>query len=535
MKQHKKAMSALLLAMIITSTMPVMAMADVGDGAIIEVSSSAEETTVREVMVTESYSRQAMMGINYTLVGEFGGNMAWNLSNEGVLTISGEGEMEFEDDKAPWFEYTDLIEKVVITEGVTSIANEAFYSCRQLKEVELPDSLSSIGEKAFCYSRELEQITIPKNVKSIGAQAFNTYGELTELNVQSGNKYFSSSEGVLFNKDKTTLIQYPSNKTGKSYKIPETVTEIGDHTFAYSKLKEIDIPDSVEVIGERAFFSAAIEEFNIPASVKEIRSWAFAGCGEVESFSVAKANKYYCADANDVLYNKDMTVLMNFPAEKDLESYIIPNGVVTIADHAFDSPGLFNISIPDSVEYIEEYAFSNCYNLNQIELPADLKELGWGAFDYCENLKEIVLPDALDTIQFDTFRGCVSLKKVVLPKNLTTIEDYAFFGCDSLMDGVVYYDGEEENWNKIDIWEGNESLLNATIHFTVEEEVSVGNINGDNDINSADVNLLYRGIMDFEELSEEQQVAADVNSDGKVNSADVNLLYRYVMGYAELQ
>lgn len=534
MKQHKKVMSVLLSSLMITNAMPVMVMADVGDEEIIEINSSTEKTVVREVMVTESSSRQAMMGINYTLVGEFGGNMVWDLSNEGVLTISGEGEMEFEDGKAPWYDEMDSIVKVIVNEGVTSIADEAFYSCRQLKEVELPDSLISIGEKAFCYSRNLEQITIPKNVKIIGAQAFNTYGELTELNVQSGNKYFASSEGVLFNKDKTALIQYPSNKTGKSYAIPATVTEIGGHAFAYSKLKEIDIPYGVEVIGERAFFSAAIEEVNIPASVKEIQPWAFAGCGSVEAFNVAAENKYYCADENGVLYNKDKTVLMNFPAEQDLESYAIPAGVVTIADHAFDSPGLFNISIPDSVEYIEEYAFSNCYNLNQIELPADLKELGWGAFDYCENLKEIVLPDALDTIQFDTFRGCVSLKKVVLPKNLTTIEDYAFFGCDSLMDGVVYYDGEEENWNKIDIWEGNESLLNATIHFTVEEEVSVGNINGDNDINSADVNLLHRYIMDYEELSEEQQVAADVNSDGKVNSADVNLLYRYVMGYAEL-
>ncbi|MBP5477527.1 MAG: leucine-rich repeat domain-containing protein [Paludibacteraceae bacterium] len=232
--------------------------------------------------------------------GTCGKNLTWFFNKEdGILTIKGSGEMySYEKEPIPWDGYE--IKKVVISQGVLNICPSAFEDCRKLESIEIPDTVTSIGDSAFAdclsltsikipnsvtnigawaflgchgltsikipnsiisighnafYCESLTSIEIPNSVKSIGYRAFAECGFLTAIDVAKDNPNYCSENGVLFNKDKTTLIQYPACRYDERYYIPNSVTSINDGAFLNCwKLKNIIIPDRVESIGEYAFY-----------------------------------------------------------------------------------------------------------------------------------------------------------------------------------------------------------------------------------------------------------------------------------------
>ena len=142
---------------------------------------------------------------------------------------------------------------VTISNSVTSIGRRAFYKCSGLTSVTIPNSVTSIGEDAFNSCSGLTSVTIGNSVTSIGEAAFYKCTGLTSINVASDNSNYCSVDGVLFNKDKTTLIQYPGGKQG-AYTIPNSVTRIGDYAIYYcTGLTSVTIPNSVTSIGYEAF------------------------------------------------------------------------------------------------------------------------------------------------------------------------------------------------------------------------------------------------------------------------------------------
>ncbi|MBP3467137.1 MAG: leucine-rich repeat domain-containing protein, partial [Paludibacteraceae bacterium] len=153
--------------------------------------------------------------------GTCGHKLTWTLDNEGLLTISGEGKMENYGFFDSPFKNTNVT-KVEISQGVTSIGESAFSGCKALTSIEIPNSVTSIGLGAFLGCEALTSIEIPNSVTSIGSYAFEGCEALTNINISDGNANYASVNGVLYDKEKKTLIRCPQTKT--SIEIPNSVT-----------------------------------------------------------------------------------------------------------------------------------------------------------------------------------------------------------------------------------------------------------------------------------------------------------------------
>lgn len=237
--------------------------------------------------------------------GDNGSNVTWSLDDDGTLTISGSGKIEDyrSDIDQPWYSNRSDITSVVIEPGVTSIGSLAFYECSNLTSITIPsgfisigdyafwnctgltsitiqNGVTSIGTGAFWNCTGLTSITIPSSVTSIGVNVFYNCTGLTDITVDSNNSSFCSESGVLFNKDKTTLIYYPLGKNDSSYTIPDGVTVIEQYAFyCNSKLTSVTIPSGVTSIGEMAFRECSgLTSVIVPSSVTSIEYNAFWCC-----------------------------------------------------------------------------------------------------------------------------------------------------------------------------------------------------------------------------------------------------------------
>ena len=205
-----------------------------------------------------------------------GSNLTWTLDSEGVLTISGSGDMyDYGLFDAPWYGIRSLVKSAVIADGVTSIGEKAFLYCTSLTSVTIPDSVTSIGSGAFYYCTSLTSVTIPDSVTSIGEYAFYDCTSLTSVT------------------------------------IPDSVTSICDNTFdGCTSLTSVTIPNSVTSIGKGAFSNCkSLTSVTIPDSVTRIGVGAFASCTSLTSVtipdSVTRINNgafYDCTSLTDVYY-----------------------------------------------------------------------------------------------------------------------------------------------------------------------------------------------------------------------------------------
>ena len=290
------------------------------------------------------------------------------------------------------------IPKTIDGKSVTSIGKYAFYYCSSLTSITIPDSVTSIGAQAFDGCTSLTSVTIPDSVTEIGDYAFQNCTSLTSVT------------------------------------IPDSVTSIGNWAFENcTSLTNITIPDSVTSIGDWAFRDCtSLTSITIPNSVTSIGDWAFESCTSLTAIDVEAGNSNYTS-VNGVLFNKDKTELICYPAGKTDKSYNIPDSVTSIGYYAFqDCSSLTSITIPSSVTSIGGSAFSGCTSLTSITIPDSVTSIGDLAFSGCTSLTSITIPDSVTEIGSSAFSGCTSLTSITIPDSVTSIGDLAFSGCTSL-------------------------------------------------------------------------------------------------------
>ncbi|MDE6023169.1 MAG: leucine-rich repeat domain-containing protein, partial [Muribaculaceae bacterium] len=359
---------------------------------------------------------------------------------------------------------------VTIPNSVTIIGKYAFKDCYNLTSVIIPNSVTSIGDHAFDYCRRLTSVTIPNSVTSIGDYVFVVCDKLTDIFVEDGNEYYASDKGVLYNRDKTVLIQCPGGKT--EYEIPTTVTSIGNSAFYYCRgLTSVTIPNSVTSIGEEAFYGcSSLISVTIPNSVTSIGEYAFRDCSSLTSVSIPNSvtsigfgSFLECTALKSVTIPNSMTSISacTFQGCKTLESVTIPSSVTVIENDAFSGCALLkSVTIPNSVKEISNAAFSNCTSLKSMTIPSSVKYIATATFNNCSSLESVTIPNSVTFIGSFAFKGCSSLKSLTIPNSVTNIRNSAFSYCDSLKTIKL-----SDNLTSIEcgLFEGCSSLLSLEI------------------------------------------------------------------------
>ena len=269
-------------------------------------------------------------------------------------------------------------------------------------------TVSSINLTLFNSNNTITKIIIPKTVKNsefggmdgITWNPFSDCLSLETIEVDKDNPAMFSIDGVLFNKDKTTIISYPAASPRESYSVPNGVTTMTGHAFINNQhLKKIVLPLSMETLEVRSFAnSKSLEEINIPSKVKILPGHLFEDCIK-------------------------------------LKSVLIPDGVDNIGAYAFEGcSSLESISIPESVSTIGVGTFKGCTSLKSVFLSPNLKVIPYEMFADCSNLTEFMIPFGITSIGYDAFAGCTAMQSVDLPSSINFIGSYAFRNISNLKD-----------------------------------------------------------------------------------------------------
>lgn len=219
----------------------------------------------------------------------------------------------------------------------------------------------------------------------------------------------------------------------KSIRLPQNLTRVESSSFdGCSSLEEVVLSEQLTYIGDRAFMGTGITSLHLGGKVSYIGQSAFASCRSLSDLQVSPDNPYYLTEDN-VLFDKEKTVLKYYAYLKENSEYNIPEGVTAIEMNAMNgNPNLKLVRFPKSLLRIGESAFSGCEQLDGIEWNEALQVIESGAFSACEKLRTVCLPFQIEIIPQGCFMGCSSLEYVVLPKDLEEIGSEAFCSCQSL-------------------------------------------------------------------------------------------------------
>lgn len=329
------------------------------------------------------------------------------------------------------------LETVVLGDGIKKISNSLFEGCASLSDINIPASVTEIYGSAFADCASLTSIDIPANVTDIVDYAFYGCKNLASINVDDKNTTYASVDGVLYNKEKTILIQAPGKIQGV-FTIPSGVTNIASGAFALCEgLTGLEIPASVTSISEYAFENCTgLTNVTIPSSVKNIDYYAFAGCENLDVV-IRNAEEDVTVGSNAFKDCKSVTWKIIDESESPLKFKVLTE---TTAEVTKESCVEGSVTIPSkvvidgkiySVVSIADYAFRNCKDLTGITIPSSVVKIGTGAFQ-SSGLTTIKLPSSITSIGLSLFLGCSDLVSVKIPSSVESIGENAFVSCTSL-------------------------------------------------------------------------------------------------------
>lgn len=373
-----------------------------------------------------------------------------------------------------------------------------FYRLSELTSITFPSSITRIdGWGSFEGCTNLERINIPAEVTSLSNSLFSSLDHAIEVNIDPNNENYSFENGILYNKDKTQLLN-AKNASG-AVVIPNTVTTIKENSFYQAEnITSVTLPSSVTTIEMTAFYYMPnLQSIEIGSSLNSIEDLNFCKCPMLTEIVVSPSNANFSSE-NGVLYNKDKTILVSHPSARNAVN--IRDSVTKIGRCAFEyNDQITSIIIPDNVTILDGYCFYGCLGLTSIVIPDTVLGLGTGAFAGCENLVSITvgknaelisgeiqafqdvpahitfssgrteigsrllygsnlitgvtIPEGVTTIGSEAFTDCKTLTEIILPSTVNKIEVEAFSACEKLervsipatitLEARIFYDCEE--------------------------------------------------------------------------------------------
>lgn len=464
-----------------------------------------EKKTVKKGMSLEASEKA-----NEFSEGICGRNITYTISPEGVLRISGVGDIyEYDSSKpAPWYNLADSISSVVIEEGITRIGSQAFRKLLNLEKVALPKTILTIGSNAFIGCKALKEISLHAGLVSIEKYAFNGTGlsrctfygtelDWNTISIGSNNDplisshvdfqavqphsqicingkcgadlyYDLSSDGVLQISGKGKMYDYDSSKPAPWFEFADSIqkivledgiTEIGSQAFRkLTSIESIDIPKSVSRINANAFIGCkALKYISLFSGIKEIEKYAFNGTGLIQctyAGSRTEWNSIIIGGFNDSLIScninceKSATMLTG-SCGNEVSYELYENGNLLIS-------GKGRMKDYDSAKPAPWFTYAD--SINNVVIEEGITGIGSQSFRKCTNLTSVSLPQTLSEIGSNAFIGCNALKTISIGMNVTSIGRYAFSGTDLQ---TAYYSGTQEQWKKIDVGSNNEKLINV--------------------------------------------------------------------------
>lgn len=258
------------------------------------------------------------------------------------------------------------LKSITLNCPITELKDRTFKDCRSLTELEIPSSVTVIGENVFDGCLSLGSLTLPGGIKEIHGPLLGTDKHCPKINriTVSGNSgNYVSDDGVLFSKDKTTLVAFPSARKG-GYSVPKSVTKIADSAFAESQLESLTFNSSLSELGDRAFYNArSLKTSALPESITEIGKQAFWGCSELEKVHISANVK---SISHDAFYNCDS---MTLTVDANNENYRLENGCLyerSTSDLMYCSPTAVNCHIYTCVKDDWYFAFEDAKRLENI-------------------------------------------------------------------------------------------------------------------------------------------------------------------------
>lgn len=417
MKRGSKQLLAVVLAMLLgVGLLPGAALAEEPEGSIADLEDEGRIGEAQDVIqIIDS--------------GRCGDSVNWRLTENGALVIYGSGNMwDYTVQNAPkWMsDYAKQVTRIVVTEGVTSIGEKAFYTGpypQQIKpeEILLPGSLKKIGNYAFANS-VTGSLQLPEGLQEIGEGSFVNCRISGELRIpgtvqQIGKQAFNSCEEI------ETLV------------LEDGVREICEEAFTQcSSLREAHIPVSVTAIGYRAF------GWNLNSLTDVYYGGSMAEWEEITAEeAVMPSARVHCADGDIVPHTPDR-------CGDDLTWSLDENGVLLVSgtgdmwDYDVENPPwreerdrIRELEILPGATGIGALAFANCGNLERVSIPEGITGIGRNAFNGCTSLEEILLPESLEQIGASAFYNC-GLIAVTIPEGVTVLGGAAFGSCSKLKD-----------------------------------------------------------------------------------------------------